>query len=374
MSDEALRELERGHAEGRVPVERLEAERLRRGLGWNGEVMPQGVTPKHDERGVYWFRPRPVTTNHFHSAFQLVYVSGGEECDRCDRGIIELDPEGPWTTDFRELPCPACHGSGKRSPDPFYIGRFPATLSEWMRYTGIWDYGRHDRLAHLGKSGSDANAHHPVTDIALTDAQGFCSWAGLRLPEEIEWRWAALGAPLMGRTYRGYPSDHGKETGPRSKRFPWGDEPPSEDRCVWSAHPVYGTGSGVLVRPDGTIGPMRDNEWTTIGMALHDVPGPAPVLIPKLTGKSVTIEGQAARLLELAPARPLGASWCGAHDMCGNVFEMVSSGLAFGGSFRSSDLFGWPRNTGPIRSDWETNPLASRGRDDVGFRVALSAS
>jgi hypothetical protein len=77
----------------------------------------------------------------------------------------------------------------------------------------------------------------------------------------------------------------------------------------------------------------------------------------------------------LVPARPAGASWCGAHDMAGNVFELVESGLAFGGSFRSPDMTGWPRNTGPLEG--RTRPDGRRGldssRDDVGFRVALSA-
>lgn len=63
----------------------------------------------------------------------------------------------------------------------------------------------------------------------------------------------------------------------------------------------------------------------------------------------------------LAPARPLGASWCGAQDMAGNVYELTDERLAYGGSFRTD-----------MRETTVTGPV-SNSRDDVGFRVALSA-
>jgi formylglycine-generating enzyme required for sulfatase activity len=73
-------------------------------------------------------------------------------------------------------------------------------------------------------------------------------------------------------------------------------------------------------------------------------------------------------MVRLVPARPLGASWCGAHDMAGNVWEWNEDRTALGGSFRTDLENGHPIFNGAPMG-WQPE-----ARDDVGFRVALSAS
>jgi len=352
MSDKRLRDLERAVKLGNEPLEKLQDERVRMGLGWHGEVMRGGMWPA--ERGVYGVSLPGCT-------LQFVYVPGGEvECEH--EGAPEWRvPPYPMTDR-----CPHCHGSNKRTLAPFYVGRFPVTWGEWEAFR-LRDYTPESPVVGAGPVMPDAidYRHHPVVNVSLDDAKAFCSWAGLRLPTEQEWRWAALG----GKIDCDHPRiDNGPACDARGKttrRYPWGNEPPSPERCVRA-------GSSGLERIttleeryiDGRV------ERTTTSELVGST---APVIVERCTVHPICggrfREADGCRM-ELVPARPLGASWCGVHDMAGNVWEMTS-GRMFGGSFRTAEspsalqdsLSGALIQGAPVGAPC----------DHVGFRIALSA-
>ena len=132
-------------------------------------------------------------------------------------------------------------------PDDFPDTQGAARAPWWRRVQGAcW--------RHPEGSGSscDERLDHPVVHVSWRDARAYCRWAGLRLPTEAEWEYAARGGLVQ-------------------RRLPWGDElePGGEHRMnVWQGEfPSHNT------LEDGHLGTCPVDAFSPNGHGLHNTSG-----------------------------------------------------------------------------------------------------
>lgn len=123
----------------------------------------------------------------------------------------------------------------------------PAAAPWWCRVDGAY------WAAPEGPgSNVDDRMDHPVVHVDHGDASAYCDWAGLRLPTEAEWEYAARG-------------------GLEGSRYPWGDEltPDGDHRCnIWQGRfPVRNT------TEDGYRGTAPAQTYEPNGFGLYCMSG-----------------------------------------------------------------------------------------------------
>jgi len=194
-------------------------------------------------------------------------VGGTVYDERCPPNMLFV-PEATFETGLsggREDEQPA----GEASVGPYCIGRTevthrmyarcwhdgactePHTLpafdpDSWYRKC-LWGYVRDGLNEDPWHEGSRQD--HPVNCVSSEHAQAYCAWAGVRLPTDAEWEYAARGDD--GRIY------------------PWGDDESPNHRASWFFNPEVTVDVGSYPRGMSPFGMMdmagNVQEWTADG-------------------------------------------------------------------------------------------------------------
>ncbi|HKK75872.1 MAG TPA: SUMF1/EgtB/PvdO family nonheme iron enzyme [Saprospiraceae bacterium] len=79
--------------------------------------------------------------------------------------------------------------------ESFLMDKHPVTngvFAQFLEETGYWPADDQRFLMHWPEGVlPDSLRHHPVVYISYEDAQAYAKWAGKRLPNEVEWQYAA---------------------------------------------------------------------------------------------------------------------------------------------------------------------------------------
>ena len=135
---------------------------------------------------------------------------------------------------------------------PYYIGCTPVTNAQFRRFVESTRYKSVGEREQYAKQWGDQAS---VVCVSWHDAVAYCKWAGLRLPTEAEWEFAARGTD--------------------GRRYPWGDEW-DPTRCCNSADTMTRRAVPVGSFPNGASPfgclDMAGNVWQWCSSLYKDYP------------------------------------------------------------------------------------------------------
>ena len=149
--------------------------------------------------------------------------------------------------------------------DAFSVSAYEITVGQYQQFVAATGH----RALPDWVSKYSPTDDHPVVGVSWYDAEAFCEWAGMRLPTEAEWEYAARG-------------------GLKGKKYPWGDQEPDGNQCNFADK-----------RSDRALREL-DKEYTWADMSVDD--------------------GYA----KCAPVGSFPPNGFGLYDVAGNVSEWVA--------------------------------------------------
>jgi len=210
-------------------------------------------------------------------------------------GTSVLVPGGPFTLGVDEAEEPFSLDNERPSVTvdiaDFRIGRVPVTNAEWRAFIDDGGYQRRELWSTRGwehrtqaqlaaplfwNTGSDSGTRirfghienvpddEPVQHISYFEAEAYASWAGARLPTEIEWEKACAWDPATGGR----------------RRYPWGSAPPTAQRANLDGDALRPAPVGAYPDSASAYGAeqMLGDVWEWTSSPLRPWPGFTPMI------------------------------------------------------------------------------------------------